>query len=457
MARTDDKRIHEVPHGERLTLTVEGEDVAACAGESVAVALFASGERVLSRSIKYHRPRGFFCLAGHCGACLMRIDGKPNVRACKTPVKDGMRIERQNAFPTGAFDVLGAADFFFAKGMDHHTMMTSPRALNQVLNKVVRQLGGLGKLPDVPDAPPTLPKPRHKEVDVVVTGGGPAGLGCATECARAGKRTLLVDEQDRVGGSLLAHPQHGVRAANEALAAALKAGVEVLSSSTVLAWYPEDVARPGQDPGLLALHTPDGLCKVTAARYVYATGAYDQNALFTDNDRPGVLPARAVGRLLVRFGVKPAERPVVVGDGPYARALAEALAATGAAVTRIDGHDEQIVAAYGHGWVRGVETTRRKKIKCDLVVVAALPAPASELPRQHGVAVAFEDKKGGFGCRVDEDGRTGVTHVFACGDVTGFSGIDAAISAGARCGRAVVASFSGNGVAAAAAAAKAAE
>jgi sarcosine oxidase subunit alpha len=440
-----DRRIHEVPHGDKVTVTFEGDDVPACAGESVAVALFASGERVLSRSIKYHRPRGFFCLAGHCGACLMRIDGKPNVRACKTPVKEGMRIERQNAFPTGAFDVLGAADFFFPKGMDHHTMMTSPRALNAVLNKVVRQLGGLGKLPDA-SAAAELPKPRHKHVDVVVVGGGPAGLSCATECARGGKRTLLVDEQDRVGGSLLAHPQHGVRAANEALAAALKAGVEVLSSSTVLAWYPEDAATEGGEPGLLAVHTPDGLLKATASRYVYATGSYDQNAVFTDNDRPGVLPARAVGRLLVRFGVKPAERPVVVGDGPYARALAEALFRAGADVTRIDGRDEQIVAAHGHGWVRSVETSKRKKIKCDLVAVAALPAPASELPRQHGVAVAFSDIKGGFHCRVDDDGRANAPHVFACGDVTGFGGIDDAVSAGARCGRAVVASFSANGM-----------
>jgi sarcosine oxidase subunit alpha len=441
-----DRRLTEVPHGERINLRFEGEDVPACVGESVAVALFASGERVLSRSIKYHRPRGFFCLAGHCGACLMRIDGKPNVRACKTQVRDGMRIERQNAFPTGAFDVLGAADFFFPKGMDHHTMMTSPRALNAVLNKVVRQLGGLGRLPDPSPAPVELPRPRHKHVDVVVVGGGPAGLGCATECAQGGKKTLLVDEQDRVGGSLLAHPAHGVRAANAALVAALKAGVEVMSSSTAFAWYPEDAPRPGAEPGLLAVHAPEGLVKVTAERYVYATGAYDQNAVFVDNDRPGVLPARAVGRLLVRFGVRPAERPVVVGDGPYARALAEALARAGAEVTRIDGHEEQVVAALGHSWVRAVETSRGRKLKCDLVAVAALPAPASELPRQHGVPVAFADRRGGFYCRVDDDGLSPVSRVYACGDVTGFGGIDDAISAGARCGRRVVASFTGNGM-----------
>src|SRR5439155_9112991 len=154
----------------------EGTSIPGVVGEPIAVALFASGTRVLSRSIKYHRPRSFFCLAGHCGACLMRIDGQPNVKACRAPVAPGLEVERQNAFPSGGFDVLGAADFFFPKGMDHHTMMTSPRALNAVLNKVVRQLGGLGKLPEPVAQPAELPRPRVKRVDVAVIGAGPAGL-----------------------------------------------------------------------------------------------------------------------------------------------------------------------------------------------------------------------------------------------------------------------------------------
>jgi sarcosine oxidase subunit alpha len=436
-----DRRLSERPRGERVTLKFEGDDVSAYAGESVAVALFASGQRVLSRSVKYHRPRGFFCLAGHCGACLMRVDGKPNVRACKTPVAEGLRVERQNAFPSGGFDVLGAADFFFAKGMDHHTMMTSPRALNAVLNKVVRQLGGLGKLPDATPRPVVLPKPRARHVDVAIIGGGPAGLRCAIACAQAGHETLVVDEQDRAGGSLLAHPAFGPSAADALIAAAQKAGVEIMTSTTAIAWYPEDAPTRGAAPGLLALHAPDGLVKLTAERYVYATGAYDQNAIFVDNDRPGVLPARAVGRLLVRFGVAPATRPVVIGDGPYARALTDALAAGGAAVTRIDGRDELPVAAHGHSWVRALETTKRK-IKCDLVAVAARPAPASELPRQHGVPVAYDEPGGGFGCLVDAEGQSPTPGLFACGDVTGFVNCERAGDSGDRCGAAVVRSLS---------------
>src|SRR5262245_1300723 len=222
-----DRRLKQIAPSERVNLQFEGDDVTACAGESVAVALFASGERVLSRSVKYHRPRGFFCLAGHCGACLMRIDGKPNVRACRTPVSEGLRAERQNAFPSGGFDVLGAADFFFPKGMDHHTMFTSPRALNSVMQKVVRQLAGLGRLPD--EAPATLPRPEVRHVEVLVVGGGPAGLAAATAAARAGRRTLLLDEQDRPGGSYLADPGFGPAAAERAAAEARAQGAELVS------------------------------------------------------------------------------------------------------------------------------------------------------------------------------------------------------------------------------------
>jgi sarcosine oxidase subunit alpha len=183
--------------------------------------------------------------------------------------------------------------------------------------------------------------------------------------------------------------------------------------------------------------TPTGLLKLTADRYVYATGAYEQNALFADNDRPGVLAARAVGRLLVRYRVRPGARPLVVGDGPYAHALAAALADAGCQVERIDGVATRLHAARGHAWVKGVEVEeagKRRRIACDLVAVAALPSPASELPREHGAEVAFSPAAGGFACVTDEDGRTARAGVLAAGDVTGFVGPERAAELGRRVG-----------------------
>ena len=71
----------------------------------------------------------------------------------------------------------------------------------------------------------------------------------------------------------------------------------------------------------------------------------------------------------------------------------EALEKTGAQVTRVDGVETKVVAAHGHSWVKALELSNGKKIKCDLVAVAALPAPASELPRQHGIAVEYRRRR----------------------------------------------------------------
>ena len=101
------------PSGEKVTIDFEGTAVPAFAGEPVAAALFAAGVRTLGRSTKYHRPRGLFCLDGHCASCTMRIDGRPNRRACMVPARAGLACERQNAFPSADVDLLAAADWLF--------------------------------------------------------------------------------------------------------------------------------------------------------------------------------------------------------------------------------------------------------------------------------------------------------------------------------------------------------
>jgi sarcosine oxidase subunit alpha len=430
--------------GAPVTIDLEGSPVRAYAGEPVAVALHAAGVHTLGRSSKYHRPRGAFCFDGHCASCVLRIDGQPNLRACAVLARDGLRCERQNAFPSADVDLLTAADWLFPGGMDHHTLMTSSRAGNALFLKLVRQMGGSGTLPDVP--PDTLPAVRPEALDVCVVGAGPAGLSAARAIAQAapGLRVAVFDEQPAPGGSLLALPGGTARAAAMA-AEATAAGARLHSSATALAWFPEDVGASGV-PGVLAVATAEGLRRVSARRYLYATGAYDQNLPFADNDRPGIVSARACGRLAFHWGVRPVpagERVAIVDAGAGTAApLARGLAAAGVEAEVIDTARERVVSARGAARVRGLvvsgPTGRERKVSAALVAVATLPAPASELPRQHGAAVRLDPARGGFAALVDPaTHETAARGVFACGDVTGYLGPDASAAAGAAAGRAL--------------------
>jgi sarcosine oxidase subunit alpha len=415
------------PRGEPTTIELDGEQVRAFAGEPVAVALFASGVRLLSRSPKYHRPRGLFCASGHCASCLMRIDGRPNQRACLVPSRPGLRCERQNAFPDAEIDLLRAADWLFPKGMDHHRLMTGSRLGNQLFVKLVRQMGGTGTLPD--EAPETLPPPSDVAVDVCIVGAGPAGLAAATAIAarRPQVRLLVVDDQDRPGGSLLAEPGGlplAARRAEQATTAATSAGgqLELWPSATALAYYPEE--------RVLAVRRASGLARVTARRFLYTTGSYDQNLPVEDNDRPGILSARAVGRLAFRFGIRP-------GRHVYLLRPVDQTSEAEAHLTAYLGKLAQGLRALGVP-VSEHQPGALPRVDLDQEVIAAgsLPAPASELPRQHGAQVRFDPSAGGFRVVAGDDGRC-AEEVYAAGDITGYQGPESAARDGARVGAAV--------------------
>jgi sarcosine oxidase subunit alpha len=435
-----------VARGAPLTFDLEGEPIHAFEGEPVAVALHAAGVSTLGRSSKYHRPRGAFCLDGHCASCTLRIDGKPNRRACAVPARAGLRCERQNAFPSAEIDLLTAADWLFPEGMDHHTLMTGSRVGNALFLKLVREMGGSGTLPDA--TPATFPPVLDEVLDVCIVGAGPAGLAAARAIAAAapGARLALFDEQAAAGGSLLALPGGAARAATLA-AAAEGAGARLHAGATVLAYYPEDPGPSGAT-GVLAVATAAGLRRVSARRFLYATGGYDQNLPFIDNDRPGIMSARACGRLAFHWGVRPVPagaRVIVVDGAATAAPLVAGLTHAGVEVEVVDLARDRVLEARGATRVRGLvvagPTGRKRRIDGELVAIATPPAPASELPRQHGARVRFEPARGGFIALVDETHATNVSGVFACGDVTGYVGPDDAAIAGATAGRALAATL----------------
>lgn len=426
---------HDAARGEAVELRIADQSVRGFTQESIAAAAFASGTRVLSRSLKYHRPRTFFCLEGHCSGCLVRLGGVPNLRACQAPCTPAAEVEGQNAFPSAEVDLLGAVDFLFSRGLDHHTLMTGSSVLNRLANKVVRQLSGLGRLPAAPAT--ELAEVGERDVDVCVIGGGAAGLAAATACAQRGRTVVLVDDQLRPGGSMRADPRIGRTRAEQTAADASASGVEILARSTAIGYFPED------DGGVLAVAAPERLYRVHARAWIWATGGYAVNLPFQENDRPGVIAARAVGRLLVDHGILAGDKVCIVEEprvSADAESLAHALVRAGADVARVKLADT--LGARGRSWVSGVDTTHGR-VDCDLVAVAATPSPASEGARQQGCKVVLDPAAGGFRIVVDEQGRTTAPNAWACGDVTGYMGPQRAAADGTRVGAIVASTLAG--------------
>jgi sarcosine oxidase subunit alpha len=416
--------------GPAVELSVDGELVRGRASDSVAEAAWCAGVAVLSRSLKYHRPRGGFCFEGHCSGCLMRVDGRPSVRTCIEPCRDGQVVRSQNALPSAQLDALGVVDLVFGDKLDHHTLMTAAAPLNRIANKVVRQLSGLGALPAA--APPS-PAVGQLTPDVCVVGGGPAGLAAAIASARAGADVVLIDDQLELGGSLRAVAGGAARIAR-LVEDARAAGVVVVPRATAIGYFPEE--------RVLTVASADAAWQVAAPSWIWASGGYPSNVPIVDNDRPGVMAARAVARLLRHRGVLVADRIAIVRDDSAQVAaevdgLAAELRQAGALVRVV--RASAVARVLGRDRASGVELRDGDVVEAGAVAIAAVPSPASEGPRQHGCVVELDPARGGYRVIVDGDGQTSVAGVWACGDVTGYLGPELALAHGTHVGAAACA------------------
>src|SRR5262249_5075318 len=91
----DDLRMPAVERGRAIRILLDGRFVDAYDGESLAAAWFAAGVRMTRWTARANEPRGYFCGMGVCQDCLVTVDGLPNIRACMTPVRDGLRVDTQ--------------------------------------------------------------------------------------------------------------------------------------------------------------------------------------------------------------------------------------------------------------------------------------------------------------------------------------------------------------------------
>jgi sarcosine oxidase, subunit alpha len=368
----------------------QGKSIVAKAEDTIAAALYRGGQRIFSRSFKYHRPRGLLCVSGNCPNCMMNVDGVPNVRTCITPLREGMKVKAQNAFPSLETDFLSVTQHFdrlmpvgwYYKTFTHPTMW-------HAAEPVIRKAAGLGEVL------PTLPaKYEHSwmHTDTAVIGGGWAGIHAALAAAERGDQVVLIDDQPVLGGQLRYRKAAGELPADAIARLQNATGVKILHYSSCFGMYEGNLLgvlqrNPNED-------TAERLIHLRARHTVVATGAYETPLIFPNNDFVGVMLSTGVQRLLHLYGVVTGKRAVVAGSPPDAAEVSADLRAAGVEIVAIV-DPGQIVTALGSGKVEGIRTSTGS-FSCDLIVVCGPRVPNAGLLAQAGGKLQWSDAHGAF-------------------------------------------------------------
>jgi D-hydroxyproline dehydrogenase subunit alpha len=406
---------------ETVVFTCDGRRMQVPAGITLAAALealSASGPAVLRRSVT-GEPRGVLCAMGICFECRVTIDGRAHRRACMEIVRAGMDVR------TGEGD--GAP-------------LTAPHETTESL-----------------------------DCDVVVVGGGPAGIAAACRAAEAGARTFLLDEGAAPGGQIHRHlpGRKTPAAARPWLARLAQSGAEVRAGASVF-----DAARTPSGEGwrLLAQRGEDVLA-VSARAIVLATGSRELFLPFPGWTLPGVYGAGGA-QALWKSGASLAGRIAVVGgSGPLLLPVAASLAKAGARVAVVV-EQAGLAALAGFALALGLSPSRirdairyrrafartpyrkgwwideargsgrlesvvladarggRREVACDLAAVGWGLTPNTELARLLGCTV----ESGAVS--VDTRQQTPVPGIFAAGEACGVAGVEAAVAEGQIAGAA---------------------
>jgi sarcosine oxidase subunit alpha len=265
--------ILDIPARKEINFTWNGEKLAAYEDEMIASALMANDVHIFGHHAKDRSPQGIFCANGQCSQCLVMADGVP-VKSCMTPLREGMRIE---------------------------------------------SIEGLPKLPEDDDVP-DLREPPLREVEVLILGGGPAGLSAAIELGRLGVDTLVVDDKSRLGGKLLLQTHKFFGSVEDSYAGTRGFEIaqileqDVRKQDSVEIWLNATAIGVFSD-GIVGVVKGRIYRKVKPLRILVATGAREKMLSFPGNTLPGIYGAGAFQTLVNRDLVRSSERILIVGGG----------------------------------------------------------------------------------------------------------------------------------------------
>ncbi|HZD26393.1 MAG TPA: 2Fe-2S iron-sulfur cluster-binding protein, partial [Alphaproteobacteria bacterium] len=227
-----------IDRDKQLNFRFDGRQYTGHPGDTLAAALLANGVRLVGRSFKYHRPRGIFAAGSAEPNALVELRTgarrEPNTRATEIELFEGLEAASQNRWPTLGFDVMAVNGWLspvFVAGFYYKTFMWPAKGW-RFYEPFIRRAAGLGR--GTIEADPDDYDRMNGHADVLVVGGGPAGLAAAWAAGSAGARVVLLDEQPALGGRLNDEPESIDGAPAQAWVRAIAAELEGMAEVTLL-------------------------------------------------------------------------------------------------------------------------------------------------------------------------------------------------------------------------------